>query len=261
VSAKNVSNQWDQESLQSLWLDPPDRFKLDQHQIQIWRVELNASADRIQQFKSILSADESARADRFHFDQHRDRFIVGRGILRTILSKYLNLPPDQLQFQYGSYGKPSLIPMSDPAVQFNLAHSDDLALVAIALQHPVGIDLEQIRVMPDVEQLSQRFFAAREHQALCALPTTEQQTAFFRYWTCKEAYLKAIGSGLAHELNQIEIDLSRTLARLHPLDRSETTAPWSLWELHPNPNYAAALAAKGNNWQLTYWQWSEQSIS
>jgi len=255
VFAKNVPNRRDQELFQNRWLDPPDQFKLDRHEIQIWRLELNASADRIQQLKSILSVDERARADRFHFDQHRDRFIVGRGVLRTILGRYLNLLPNQLQFQYGSHGKPSLIPMSDPVMQFNLAHSDDLALVAIALQHPVGIDLEQVRVMPDVEQLSQRFFAAREHQALCALSKTEQQAAFFRYWTCKEAYLKAIGSGLAHELNQIEIDLSGTLARLHPLDRLAET--WSLWELYPDPNYAAALVAKGCNWQLTHWQWLE----
>jgi 4'-phosphopantetheinyl transferase len=255
VFAKNVPNQQEQELFHNRSLDPSHQLKLDQHEIQVWRVDLNASADRIQQLKSILSADERARADRFHFDHHRDRFIVGRGILRTILSQYLNLPPNQLQFQYGSHGKPSLIPISDPAVQFNLAHSDDLALVAIALQHPVGIDLEKIRVMPNVEQLSQRFFAAREHQVLCALPTTKQQTAFFRYWTCKEAYLKAIGSGLAHELNQIEIDLSSTLAQLHPLDR--VTETWSLWELDPAPNYAAALVAKGCDWQLTYWQWSE----
>jgi len=260
VFAKNVSDRH-QESLPNQWLVSSDQPQLNPHEIHVWRVALDVSADRIQPLRSILSADERARADRFHFPQHRDRFTVCRGVLRTILSRYLNLPPDRLQFQYGPHGKPSLPPAIDSAIQFNLTHSHDLALVAIALQHPVGIDLEQIRVMPDVKQLAQRFFTAREHQVLCALPHPDQQAVFFRYWTCKEAYLKAIGSGLTHELNQIEIDLSGTSARLYPLDRSETTALWSLWELYPNPDYAAALAAKGNNWQLTYWQWPEQSIS
>jgi 4'-phosphopantetheinyl transferase len=240
-------------TVHNVWNPSPVDFQLSATEVQVWRIDLIVSMEAIQQLTRLLSADEYARSQRFRFQQHRDRFTVGRGVLRTLLGQYLDTPPDQLQFEYSSYGKPSLLPVRNgKTVQFNVTHSGDVALVAIALDRRVGVDLEQIRSMPEAKSLAQRFFAASESAHICTLPTLEQQMMFFRYWTCKEAYLKAIGSGIAHGLDQVAIDFSETSAALTNTPDSEQ---WTIWELSPAVGYTAAVVAAQHEGYLTCWRW------
>jgi 4'-phosphopantetheinyl transferase len=241
------------------WGIPPQELRLLPSEMHLWRISLSAPEAEVAQLRHLLAADESARADRFHLQQHHDRFVVARACLRIILSRYLATPADRLQFQYGAHGKPSLMPTATgQTVQFNLAHSEDLALLAVARDRAVGVDVEKIRSLPAVDRLAQRFFTTREHTALTSLPGCQQETEFFRYWVCKEAYLKAIGAGLTYGLDQVEIEL-HSKARLHKAclhcisDCSDTVCGWSLWELTPAAGYAAALVAAGQDWRLSYW--------
>ncbi|BAZ85510.1 4'-phosphopantetheinyl transferase HetI [Dolichospermum compactum] len=231
------------------WLPAPKKLDLLLNDVHIWRINLNSSELQLQSFRETLSSDEIARAERFYFPEHRQRFIAGRGTLRTILGQYLDIDPKQVEFEYQPRGKPLLAAkFANQGLLFNLSHSQDLALLGVSYQHQIGVDLEHIRTMSDLEGLAKRFFSAREYEYLRLFSPAEQQQIFFRYWTCKEAYLKATGDGLV-QLEEIEIDLT-------PNQPSQllVSGDWSLRELTPADNFAAAVVVTGSNINLRCWE-------
>jgi 4'-phosphopantetheinyl transferase len=239
-----------------LWQPAPTDLVLSSPDVHVWRASLEQPEALIQQLAQTLSEDERTRASRFYFERDRKHFIVGRGLLRTILGRYLSLEPTQLQFCYSSRGKPALADMGDNStLQFNLSHSHGLVLYAVTRDRKIGIDLEQIRSTSDVEKLAERFFSPREHAAIRSLPPSQKQEAFFHAWTCKEAYLKAIGEGLAG-LEQVEVSivLGEPARLLSTGDDSQASSRWSLQVLTPAPGYMAALAVEGQGWHLACWE-------
>lgn len=247
-----------QEEEIGLWQLPPIDLALSPHEVHLWRASLDQPVAMMQSLMQILSEEEQARARRFRRDSDRHHFAVGRGLLRLILGRYLAIAPQQLQFCYGAHGKPALVNAAERQnLQFNLSHSQELALYAITCDRQIGVDLEQIRALADVEQLTHRFFSAREYADFCALPLGQRLDAFFHGWTCKEAYLKAIGKGLT-QLEQVEVSLIPDApARLLSIAQDRAiAAQWSLQTLKPASNYVAALAVEGHNWTLTRWQYS-----
>ncbi len=258
-------------ALAHLRCSSPTNLVLSEDEVHVWRADLNLSASRIEQLAQILSPDEQQRAQRFYFERDRKRFIAGRGILRAMLSRYLDLDPTLLQFSYSSRGKPALANTdTERTLCFNLSHSNELALYAVrrvsvndagkgstqeSLKEScnLGIDLEHLRPMPDAEQLAKRFFSPREYAAISSLPPEQKQEAFFKGWTCKEAYLKAIGYGLAG-LEQVEVSLTpgEPAALLSIQGDSKAASRWSLQQLIPAPGYMAALAVEGHDWHLNW---------
>ncbi len=245
-----------------LW-GPPAELSLSSDDIQVWCAIIDQPLSRIQQLAKLLAADEIARAESFYFEQHRNRFIVARGLLRKILGYYLDIEPSLVQFCYGHRGKPALATTSGAGtLQFNVSHSQGLALYAVTLTRPVGIDVEYIRPMPDAEQIASRFFAASENATLRALPASQKEQAFFNCWTRKESYIKACGDGLAIPLDEFEVSLTPgEPARILSIEGSpELAARWSLIELTPASDYAAALAVVGDGFCINCWQWSSSDL-
>lgn len=233
-----------------LWLPAPIDLTLLPNDVHVWRIDLDQPEAKLQQLAATLSSDESARAQRFYFPEHRQRFIAGRGSLRTILSGYLGIAAKEVQFDYEPRGKPFLASkFADSGLAFNLSHSQNLALCAVSKNRQLGIDLEYIRPISDLEALAKRFFLPGEYELVRSLPVEQKPAVFFRYWTCKEAYLKATGEGIA-QLEQIEISLTPT----EPA-KLQTTQDWSLLELVPANNYAAAVAVAGFGCDLKCWQY------
>jgi 4'-phosphopantetheinyl transferase len=235
------------------WKLPPQTLKLSPKQVHVWRVELDRSSEEICQFRGMLSEEEQKRADRFHFERDSSRFIVGRGMLRSLLGTYLQVAPDGIKFRYSAKGKPMLANV-EQGLHFNLSHSGGLALYAIASE-PVGIDLEQIRPLSDAEQLAKRFFTPAEAEAIATLPMAQKQAAFLNAWTRKEAYLKATGDGLAG-LDEVEVSLIPGMpAKLVAIQgNSELASQWFIGELYPHPGYVAAVAIAGQDWQVCYFK-------
>jgi 4'-phosphopantetheinyl transferase len=234
----------------------PSGASLSAEDVHIWRSWLDQPMERVRQLEQTLSADERERASRFRFETDRTRFVVGRGTLRSILGHYLGIAPDCLQFGYGPQGKPYLHEGPDRAtIQFNLAHSHQLAVFAFARMREVGIDLEHMRPVPRLQQIVASFFSAQENTTLSELPPSQQQEAFYLCWVSKEAYLKASGLGLAQPLQQFDVSLvPGEPARLLRVEgKPEETSRWSLCWLRPAPGYRAALAVEGQDWQPTYY--------
>ncbi|PKO23429.1 MAG: 4'-phosphopantetheinyl transferase [Chloroflexi bacterium HGW-Chloroflexi-1] len=231
---------------------PPPYCTLLSDEVHVWRMPLEQPAGCVRQLLQSLSADERTRAAQFHFERDRRRFIVARGALRIILGSYLSLEPSHLQFGCGSHGKPYLSKPDYCAIRFNLAHSHELALYALSYGREIGVDIEYIRPMPNIEQIVGRFFSASESAALQALPPGQQLEAFFNCWTRKEAYIKAIGDGLAQPLDQFQVSLAPgELPQLLRVEKnSSEVARWRMEALKPAPGYVAALAVEGFDWSL-----------
>ncbi|NJO49039.1 MAG: 4'-phosphopantetheinyl transferase superfamily protein [Leptolyngbyaceae cyanobacterium RM2_2_4] len=240
-------------SISSGWESPPIRPVLEKHQVHLWLIWVNQAIAHLPQLRQLLSADEQARADRFYFERDRHRFTISRARLRQILSQYLDIPAEHLQFCYGTYGKPSLAgSLANTGLQFNLAHSGEAVLCAVTCDRHIGVDVEQVRPLPKVQQLAERCLSAQEKIHLTASSCPEE--TFFAYWTCKEAYLKAIGSGLTQPMDQIEFALTPTIQLMKVLGSSEAAKLWSLQLLNFSPDYKAALAVEGQDYQLMCWQ-------
>lgn len=200
-----------------------------------------------------LSGLERERAERFAICQDRRRFVAGRGFLRAALSDYLCVKPGEVEFQYDDRGKPRLGPPFDNSgIQFNLAHSDDLALLAVTALGPVGIDLEHIRVIPDADEMVSRFFSPREGELFRSLSPEHKPSAFFSLWTHKEAFLKATGAGITRLLPQVEFSFQpRKPPRLRAImGDAEEVRRWSMHNLAVAPGFAAALAIQARNVRL-----------
>jgi 4'-phosphopantetheinyl transferase len=246
--------------LRICWPPPPTQWLLENGEIHVWAGNLQPTAARTLAFAMTLARDEMARADRFHFDRDRNRFIAGRGLLRAILAHYANGNPSRLKFDYGPNGKPALSESDrSRGVHFNLAHSDDLLLVAVARTWDIGIDVERIHPVADAEGIARRFFTRREYKGLRNLPDAQKLPAFFNLWTRKEAWLKATGDGISDCLGQVEVSfLADEPARLISLPGpTEAAHNWTLRDLTPAPSFVGALAVPANDIRLNCWRWPE----
>jgi len=241
----------------SQWITRQEGLSLDKNEIHVWRCFLEQPEQQKEALKATLNYDEVKRADRFHFERDRMRFITARGVLRSILGKYLGVNPRDVRFIYGKNGKPSLAGEQKPQLFFNVSHSRDLALFAFAYERKIGVDVEYIDGERSIAHIVERFYSPGEISAFNALPEDKQHDAFFTYWTCKEAYLKAEGTGLSFGLDKVEISLSsEKQAGLTAIDgNAEMAALWSLQILDAAPAYAAALAVNGYDLGLRKWQW------
>jgi 4'-phosphopantetheinyl transferase len=229
-------------------------------EVHIWRSSLDLPLWRVNALKQVLAPDERERADRFVRAEDRTRFIGGRGVLRTILGRYLGLDPRQLRFCYNPFGKPALeAAAGGELLRFNVSHSGDIALYAVTSGREIGIDIERIRPDVGTEDIAERFFSRQEIATLRGLPAPCRLEAFFACWTRKEAYLKARGNGLSLPLDGFDVSLApgHAAALLGVHDDAAEATRWSLRALFPGPDHVAALAVEGHGWRLRCWQWLE----
>lgn len=245
------SSNMGQVSLENIYKNK--QLVLPRAEVHVWPVSLDQPDMLIHRLVQTLSLDEQSRAERFHSEQDRQHFIVGRSVLRILLSQYMMIRPNQITFQYKSNGKPYLTnKYGGETLCFNLAHSNKLALYSFACARQVGIDLEYIRSLPDAEQIATRFFSACENAALYRLTGYQKLEAFFSCWTRKEAYIKAIGYGLSYPINQFDVTLAPgEPARLLNVEGYPGEVDrWSLKAFVPAPGYIAALAVEGFDWRF-----------
>jgi 4'-phosphopantetheinyl transferase len=228
-------------------------------ELHVWSIPLEPADDVVARLAETLSADERARADRFVFPRDRRRFVVARGALRSILASYLDLAPSALAFAYGPAGKPRLEGSAD--LDFNLAHSHELALCAVTAGGPVGVDVEWLRPMPDLLAVARTAFSPAEQAALLARPEGERLAAFFRCWTSKEAYLKARGDGLSLPLDSFDVSLAADQPPALLANRLDPAEPgrWTLHAFAPAEGYVGALAVGGRPVELRWRVWRVES--
>jgi 4'-phosphopantetheinyl transferase len=230
---------------------------LGQDEVHVRIASLERPQSEMKYFEKILAEDEINRANRFHFKKDRERFVAGRGILRMILSSYVSAPPGEIIFTYGSRGKPGLQPqLGLPGIEFNLAHSSGMAIYAITEDRPVGVDIESFQPDFPVEEVARNFFSSAELAALQDLPKVLRMEAFFKCWTRKEAFIKALGDGLSCPLSDFDVSLTPgEPARLLNVRWGSDEAHWSMEDIESLAGYAAAIVFSGPQCRMHVSQW------
>ncbi len=219
---------------QQTWQTAPEKSTPANDELHVWLVQFDREngAD----FFSVLSDDERARADRFRFEKDRNNFIIGRGFLRKTVSRYLQIKPEKIEFEYNRFGKPFL----PSTLKFNLSHSGNFALLAVGLNHEIGIDIEQNAASFIDDGVISLCLTKKEKARFYSLSDDERLSFFFACWTHKEAYLKAHGFGLSVSPNEIETS---------ELRQSDFTFP----EIPVIDGYSSALAINGKKSQIKFY--------
>ena len=202
--------------------------------VHLWQVRLDEVPASVH---ATLAPDECARAERFHFERDAARYRAGRGALRALVADYLDCNAQDLEFATGAHGKPEI---AAPAttLRFNVSHSDDLMLIALAHGRSLGVDLEFMRANVPFESLAEHYFEPEDAWRVRTLPAADRARTFYEVWTSTEARLKASGIGLARGAKIVEPDR------------------WSVLKLTPAEGFAAALAVEGADFQLACWTWT-----
>ncbi len=236
----------------------PDKL-MSSNEVHVWRVFLDLPEFEIKSLLEFLSVDELERANRFYFEKDKKRFIVSRGILRKILSHYLGISPQMIRFEYTIYGKPVLASKSGEATHcFNLSHSNEFALYAVSIGRNIGIDIERVRDDVSVEQISQKFYSHNEISALENIHKNNRVKLFFKYWTRKEALLKAIGKGLSFSMEQYDVSLmtGSVLSSVIVHGNNEECSCWYVKDLFPGHGYVAAIAVDCSECNISCFHYS-----
>ena len=191
---------------------------------------------------SVLAREELERAEKFHFEIHRNRFIRGRAALRRLLGQHMRLEPAQIALKTLHFGKPAIAHSSTLA--FNLAHSEQCAVIVLGVSRELGIDVELARPLVDRDALADRNFSAEECLALRNAPVEQRDQLFFHCWTRKEAHLKMLGTGIADDLRAITVGLTNgsrqnVLTVLHTFEISPdacasvaSDSPWAALKIY-----------------------------
>ncbi|MFZ1133627.1 MAG: 4'-phosphopantetheinyl transferase superfamily protein [Candidatus Korobacteraceae bacterium] len=227
--------------------DPSDSCgtTLAPNEVHVWRRYLGVQFKEQEYYRLLLSPDETARAQRFRFESDRNNFVVARGTLRELLGRYLTIPPKELRFSYSTFGRPSVADLSaTTAFDFNVSHSGEVALMAFSIGRHIGIDVEKVRQDFTTGEIADRFFSFAECTALRGLSEDQRHAAFFRCWTRKEAFIKALGEGLSHPLDRFDVSLdpNTPAALLATRPDSNEAQRWELSDIELPGDYVAALA-------------------
>lgn len=223
-------------------------------EVHVWHATLESPGLNISSVTQ-LSDRERNRAARLRFRKDFDRFVASHVLLRTILARYLDIDPDQIDFSYGAHGKPALSKPFENALKFSMSRSRGRVLYAIAAEFEVGVDIEHVVTKPEDEQLAAPFFSPRESEYIQCFSGDVKSKAFLDCWVSKEAYLKATGEGLSRPLNSFEVSFSGNPVLIGTETEGLPSSLWSLNPLYGFPRYAAALVAEKQCQLISQFMW------
>lgn len=230
-------------------MKPP--ILIDIHTAHFWRVLLTDFFPQENDYAHLLNSEELARANRFRFPQHRQRFVIARGMLRQILSQYTGILPQDIHFSYGEKGKPYL---QDTIfnLQFNVSHSGDVAVYALTTEAEIGIDIQKIEEKFE-EGIAERYFSKEEYAELQTLNESERLLGFYQLWAYKEALIKAAGAGIYIPLGDFSVKLQESSQWVFLAYDNQR---YYLEKMTINPDYCSAFATPQQVEKKLYWEWT-----
>jgi 4'-phosphopantetheinyl transferase len=230
-----------------------ERNMISKREIQVWRVE-TTPFDNWNGFQRVLSVDERTRAERLRFEQDQLRFVIRRGILRFLVASYVDASPDEIRFHYGPQGKPKLDGgPSTSDFHFNITYSGDRILYAFSIGRRVGIDIEQVRQIPELEHIAERHYSSLELASVYKPHRSRRLQNFFEVWTRKEAVIKALGVGLALPLNSFSVEPVGGLEGYgyQVIGDVENSTRWRVLPLDAGRNFVASICVEETGFSLT----------
>jgi 4'-phosphopantetheinyl transferase len=217
--------------------------------IEIWMVPLALPDEAEKRLYELLNTEERLRSRKFHFAQDQRRYTISRGALRCLLARYLDNLPGDIVFGYGEFGKPFLVsPPEGRDLSFNLSHCIDMSVIAVAPSRNLGVDVEKVRTIPELEQIAKTHFTSDECSFMESATGAERVQSFLRIWTRREATAKAFGQNLSEALSRVAIPV------YPPGDgtRLEEKGTWFVTDLRLDPGHIGALCAEGEPCEIAY---------
>ena len=216
-------------------------------EVHLWQAPLDLAWDLQGRMAEFLSQEELERSARLRRDLDRARFVAARGWLRMLLARYLDVAASEIVLAAGPHGKPRLA-LGPESLRFNLAHSDGVAVYAVARDREVGVDVERLRPDFPIDEIARHYFSPQEQADLGALPEADRLRAAFDCWTRKEAYLKAAGVGLTQPLEEFDVTFrpgESVVLRINTAD-GDGGGRWTLHAFDAGRDYSAAVAVEGD---------------
>jgi len=244
-----MSNPW-----KNTWQKTPDRLSLSEDHVDIWICDLKQVSGDINNFYSILSEDERDRADKLKVEDKKQQYIITKGTLRQRLGLLTNIEPEDFVFEYLKHGKPVIANKHQCAdITFNVSHSHDLALIAIAQKRSIGIDIEKINRESNHQALMTRFFSMAEQSEFQCIPEADRAKAFCACWTRKEAFIKAVGDGVIYGLDKFDVTVDPENQTPEINLHKSSNETWSAINLPINDEYMACLASNRVSLRVRCW--------
>jgi 4'-phosphopantetheinyl transferase len=228
-------------------------LELQSNEIHLWVVEDQLISDQslLDKYQTLLNEEEQKRFERKIFPKHKKQFLVSRALLRSVLGGYLQQAPEDLVFARNAYGKPRIASFEKSLpISFNLSHTNGLSVLAVTLEHELGVDVEYLTRKVDILKLAERYFSEQEFLDLAARDVKDFNQHFFNLWTLKEAYIKACGMGLAIPLKDFSFHFNnKRLGITFDAARADNPELWQFWQFVYKSNFEIALALKLNQQQ------------
>jgi 4'-phosphopantetheinyl transferase len=230
------------------------RVAIKDNQVHVWQVNLKTLPANATKLTGTLSSEELERAGKFKFQQDREHFILFHSQLRLILSKYYDCQPGEFIFRYNSCKKPLISNPEFEGLKFNMSHSEDLMLVGLCKHKEIGIDVEKVREVDELDNIANENFSAQEIKYLT--DSSDKTNTFFKIWTRKEAFIKAIGKGIHFPLKSFGIELTSPVSLEHLVILNHPSWPdqWRTSELKVSDGYIASLAINSDKFKILYFQ-------
>ncbi|HWK52369.1 MAG TPA: 4'-phosphopantetheinyl transferase superfamily protein [Steroidobacter sp.] len=228
----------------------PDSLVASEHHIDVWLAYYHDIADsRLhQEYRALLTEEERGKEFRFYFPDDQRRYLVTRALVRTVLSRYLHVPPTNWRFSNNHYGRPEIANLSrgECGLCFNISHTRGLIALGVTQRRELGVDVENLRTREVSLDIADRFFAKAEVDELATVPKERQQDRFFEYWTFKESYIKARGMGLSIPLGQFSFHYPHERAVNLAVDPAlgDDANRWSFWQYRPTDERLMAVCAE-----------------
>lgn len=238
------------------WEKAPAGTRLSREKVDVWRASHEIEEARFDEYLGLLSTAEVERANRFRVKRKYREYIISRGLLRTVLGLTLDLDPAVFKFEYSEHDKPFLDMASQGLpVCFNVSHSHKQTVIALSLGRAIGIDIEHVRRDVEFKKLATRFFSSQEAEDLNTYTESGLPRAFFACWTRKEAFVKALGDGIAFGLDEfsVSVDPDEDIVSLTTHWDRDEAVNWSLLNINTGEDYLSALAVEGSGFSVRYW--------
>lgn len=234
-------------------------LELESGHCHVWQINFSRTdVNYLTAYKpNLLSDQEQHRSKNFIFSNDKIRYQVIRSALRQLLSHYLQIAANEIKIEYNRFGKPILNRQRPlPPFYFNISHSNDLALLAFCSSSKIGVDVEYIKRHTKYRKIAQRFFSAQENSILQNVDEDKIAATFFRLWTRKEAFVKAVGTGLGFPLNKFTIAVDReNRPILVDVDHSKYNGPCSLYDVNCPRGYMSSIACLCADIEIDLFQW------
>ncbi len=245
LKEKNINNNSDLR-FKCMWDNPPVNTRMGLNDIHVWRISLDQKPDVVNRFEQFLDKEERSRAFSYRFKNDKRRYIVRHGALKKILNKYLCTKPGAIQFKYTRFGKPLL--SSNTSFHLNMTHSKEYAILAVARNRSIGIDLEYMLPVINMDSMMKSVLTDEEYEMISVFSPLHRFQAFYDLWTLKEAYLKATGDGI-NKICDVAVLFSMDCSSVSVVEKGnkKRSDNFTFLQLDPAHGYTAGLAVEGND--------------